>query len=757
MRTFFKIFSIFLVGIICQCQFVQAGKPLNKSEHFAIKRGGNLTGFFQYGDFVPARLKELETMKTLGLDFFRLPIEPTRFYDSASPDWQNLETTISTANKLGLSVIVDLHPIQSTQDAALMNEGDPRYAALLTKMAQFLTKFDRAKVALELMNEPIAPITATNADKCAANFDWNKWQAKFYAAARAGAKDLTLVLTGACWGGIDGLLKVKTMTDPNVIYSFHNYDPMLFTHQGASWTGPEQWYLRQMPYPPTPDNVAKIAPTILADVPSAKQRNTYRAQLDDYSRTGFGRTQMAQNLTRAAQWAKRNNARLFLGEFGVLSDNAPPQDRLVWLRDMRETAESLGIAHAVWDFSQTGNFGPYRDGKLEVGVLQALGLTVPADAIATPPNPNIDGTIAANPVAGLSVEIANFNAGSVNNAGEPTQYFTYGKPTEATATKSAPNGAAPIENGQVRFDYHIPANDEFGGVTVVVPTGKINTNQFSHVYFEAAIIGGGKLNVALACDKVDTGGDNPQVSVQADDEMTKFSIPFSRFKQAGWGKAVNAQDVIAALNKIEITAVEPGKRKVKIDNIGFVKMVDASDTQVLERNKLTLLYDFSLTNQQGNAGGAWSNSAYQQNSNSKAETSAKIVNNATGKLLEMYYKLPTANSWAGAITAMSFGNTRNLQDYAALQIDLSATGTQYLRVEFQNTLDTGSDNPQYIVAISPQQKTYRIPIAEFAQAGWGKQINVQQALQNATGVAIYADTVGTQGKVHIGKVLLEAK
>jgi endoglucanase len=756
-----------LIVLICLSLTFPTAEAANKffinkpsaNPAFVIKRGGNLTGFFQYGDFSPARLTELNTMKAVGLDFFRLPIEPARFYDAASPDWKNLATTITKANQLGLSVIVDLHPVQSTQDLALTGNGDPRYPALLTNMAKFLTRFNQSKVALELMNEPIAP----GDDKCAANFIWDDFQAKFYKAARAGSKNITLIVTGACWGGIDGLEKVKTIADTNLIYSFHNYDPMLFTHQGASWTGAEQWYLRQMPYPATVDGVANIMPTVLYGVPSASRRMAYRTTLELYGQSGFGRAKLAQTLGRAKTWAKRNNVRLIMGEFGVLATDAPPQDRVRWLRDMREIAESLGIPHAVWDFSSTGDFGPYRQGKLEAGALLALGLTAPKTAIATPPNPPIDSMIPANPVVATQTEIANFNSGSTNLAGASTQYFTYGKPADSTATAPSANGAAPIENGQIVFDYSIPASNEFGGVTSVVPVGNINSSQFTHISFDAAVIGGGQLVIALANDKIDTAGDHPQNRLQADDQMTHFSIPFSMFRQAGWGKAVNVNDVIRGITKVEISAFEVGKAgKVIIDNVAFAKISDASNVAALVPSKSLVLYDFELPNNQGNAGGDWSSNAYQQNSASLATNNTAIVaantgNTSVSKLLEMNFKLPAPNDWAGASASLPFGQTRNLQDFAAMRIDLSATGARTLRVEFANTLDTGNDNPQYIVTISPQQKTYRIPIAEFAQAGWGKRINLQEALQNATGVAVYADTVGTQGKVQIDNVALEVK
>ena len=41
-----------------------------------------------------------------------------------------------------------------------------------------------------------------------------------------------------------------------MIYTFHDYEPFPFTHQGATWTDPAVAPLRDVPYPSTPENVA---------------------------------------------------------------------------------------------------------------------------------------------------------------------------------------------------------------------------------------------------------------------------------------------------------------------------------------------------------------------------------------------------------------------------------------------------------------------------------------------------------------------
>ena len=240
---------------------------------------------------------------------------------------------------------------------------------------------------------------------------------------------------------------------------------------------------------------------------------------------------------------------------------------------MREVAESLGIAHAVWGFGVDGNFGPYRNGKLEAGALAALGLKVPASSIATPQNPPINAALKANPAVTKTLAIANFENGSNNLLGMPINYFNFGKPVLPSFSAAGENGATPISDGKIAFDFSIPPANEFGGVGVNIPTGNIINSQFSHVRFTLSATNGGQFRVGLSGNKIDTGGDYPQMTIVAMAEPTQFTIAFSMFTQAGWCKKANLADLIANFNGIEITATEVGKSgRIYIDDVQLLNM-----------------------------------------------------------------------------------------------------------------------------------------------------------------------------------------
>ncbi len=737
-----------------QTQDIQAQLAAPVQSGFAIKRGVNLTGWFQYGDYNPARLGDLAVLKKMGADFVRLPIEPTRFYDAASPDWKNLETTLSEAGRVGIKVIVDLHPAYNTQRLALT--GDARYPALLTTLARKLPAYGLGNVALELMNEPIAP----TGDACNPAFDWNPWQAKFHAAARAGSKDLTLILTGSCWGGIGGLLKVRAIDDPKLIYSLHNYDEMPFTHQGASWSGWTLAYSRGVPYPPTPANIAAALPEILYRVPTARMRSQIQTELEAYGKSGFGQATMQTRLQKAADWARVNKARLLLGEYGVLKTVAPPQDRLSWITDMRSSAEKLGMAYAMWDYNPEGSFGPFRNGKLEAGVLKAQGFTPPADAVATPPNPVLTRSPMSNPVEAARLEFADFAQGSQSNSGAPTSYYAYGKPEMPKYTPS-PDGRAPIQGGHLQFAYDLPLNNDFAGVAAVVPYkvgAVLDTTPYTHLRLRLKVTGGSKVRVELASSKLDSGGDHPNVELPTQDDWgwETYTIALENFAQSGWGKKIDVAAALKLVENVAITPISTGTAgEISVDDIALVRMADAANPGSLNSAQALPIQDFSGA--AGALGGVTDAYGYEQDAAKKTVLSSS----QSGGALNVEFQLVGGQDWAGAMAVTGFQKNDapiDVQELAAVRLDLAATGTDNLRIEFgADGFETASDNPQVRLKVTPKLTTYRLPISAFEQAGWGKAVSVSEFLKRAKNISVFADTVGTQGKFTVDNIVLERK
>jgi hypothetical protein len=187
-------------------------------------------------------------------------------------------------------------------------------------------------------------------------------------------------------GGLDRIDPAR-IADDNVIWSFHSYDPFLFTHQSAGWTNGPNAHFADLPYPPerVDDALAERLVTAAAARLAASGADLDPAALSEALRDyrAEGRAQTGLDLLRAAAWADRHGIprnRLILGEFGAMREDMPGRrfqglGQAEFLADKRRAAEAQGIGWAVWVW--TGTFGLAEDDRtrqLPPETCAALGL-----------------------------------------------------------------------------------------------------------------------------------------------------------------------------------------------------------------------------------------------------------------------------------------------------------------------------------------------------------------------------------------------
>lgn len=342
---------------------------------------------------------EMRNLREAGLDFVRLGVDPGPFlqFTGRQRDW--MDRTLSDSVKrfldADLGVIVDIHPSDLAPDyvADRLTEGvrAPRFRAyleLVAQMAEQLAALRSHRVALELFNEPSqAPEV------------WQPMLEAAYAAARKRAPRLPLVLGGGGQNGLEGLLKMDLrpfLQDPAVIYTFHDYEPYQYTHQGAAEHAAAD--LVDVPYPasarPLSDTLAASRRAIAASDRTPAQRAEAEAEatrhIDHYARFGFDRAALSRSFDDIADWARRHGiapGRILLGEFGArltpFSGGAVQRaERRRYLRDMREVAEAHGFAWSVFAYRGLGGFALARNETgpdLDPLVTDALGLRMPGE------------------------------------------------------------------------------------------------------------------------------------------------------------------------------------------------------------------------------------------------------------------------------------------------------------------------------------------------------------------------------------------
>ncbi|MGH7156443.1 MAG: cellulase family glycosylhydrolase, partial [Acetobacteraceae bacterium] len=97
-----------------------------------------------------------------------------------------------------------------------------------------------------------------------------------------------------------------------------------------------------------------------------------------YCRSSWDAAAIVARINLAADWAARNHAAVFAGEFGATMKLNRPA-RLAWLAAVRQACETDGIGWALWGYDDAMGFGITRSRaprpRLDPGVLAALGLT----------------------------------------------------------------------------------------------------------------------------------------------------------------------------------------------------------------------------------------------------------------------------------------------------------------------------------------------------------------------------------------------
>ncbi len=350
----------------------------------------------RWADYMPrARLDEL---RGAGFDFLRINIDPGPLFDAKGPEFDNrlneIKEAVAAALAAGLGAIVDFHfsenhPLWGFRQvtAGFDTLAFKRYVETLQEVAHMLSAFPTNHVALEVFNEPPPPCAWDDRP------GWPQQLQEIHSAARRAAPKLTLLVSGACWASIDGLVQLDPADfDANTMFVFHYYQPYVFTAQGYWSAATYLKYVNRLPYPPDPRQcdafIARVRHDILAarDI-SANERVEAAAdaarQLADYFDNSEGANGIVRDFARVQRWADRNGIpynRIILGEFGAMKDvygkkGAAPADRARWLSDVRMAAEKAGFAWSVWALTNTdGIVIGDLDGPLDPSVLQALGL-----------------------------------------------------------------------------------------------------------------------------------------------------------------------------------------------------------------------------------------------------------------------------------------------------------------------------------------------------------------------------------------------
>ncbi len=308
-------------------------------------KGVNLGGWFSQCDYSRERLDTFITepdfaqIARWGFDHVRIPID---YNVIQNPDGsmkeeglRRIDGALALCDKYGLHAVLDLHKTQGFsfdkgENEAGFFESEAYQEKFYAVWECFARRWgDRAdRLMFELLNE------VTFQDYLPA---WKRISRECVRRIRAYAPEVTVLLGSYNWNSARTLPELDAPYDGHVIYNFHFYEPISFTHQGAYW---------------------------MADTMDLSLR--YR-----YEDSGVSRDWFEDFLRPALEKAEREGTELYCGEYGVI-DVVPPEEALKWFRDLHAVFERHGIARSLWSYKEM-DFG-LQDQRMDGVREELLGL-----------------------------------------------------------------------------------------------------------------------------------------------------------------------------------------------------------------------------------------------------------------------------------------------------------------------------------------------------------------------------------------------
>ncbi len=277
-----------------------------------------------------------------GFDHIRFPIDsriwlkPDGTLDEAKV--APFDRALAWVRQNHLGAILDVHFLEGADfnsgpasdvrvftDPALMEQAANLWRTLARRYAR-----EGDYLRFEILNEP----------KARENAQLNPFNFRMLAAIRESNPTRVVYFPVNKWNTIPNVDDLELPADdPNVAVTVHFYEPLLFTHQKATWVYPQPDRMPPIPFPgPVPDlsrlpvNPEHPLPSPLPTALSAEK------DIDPL-------------FAHLAAWAKSKapGREILLGEFGVYY-RADPQSTINWVRAVRHDCERYGFGWCVWGY-----------------------------------------------------------------------------------------------------------------------------------------------------------------------------------------------------------------------------------------------------------------------------------------------------------------------------------------------------------------------------------------------------------------------
>ena len=311
-------------------------------------RGVNLGGWLSQCVHTPEHYDrfiaeaDIRRIRDWGLDHIRVPVDYDLVEDAQGvrreAGFAYIQRAIDWSRRAGLNMILDLHKTfgfsfdAGEGESGFFEDGalQERFYRLWEEFARRYARYEDT-LAFELLNEVTDPAYSET---------WNRIAAACIARIRAIAPTVKILVGGYWNNSIEALPDLLPPPDENVLYTFHCYEPLIFTHQGAYWI-------------PGMDQAFRLsADASYAEMEACSRRELqhWHASFDGLDPAGqLSADYFARRFAEAVRVAEERDTGLYCGEYGVI-DRAAPEDALRWYACIHEAFEAAGIGRAAWSY-----------------------------------------------------------------------------------------------------------------------------------------------------------------------------------------------------------------------------------------------------------------------------------------------------------------------------------------------------------------------------------------------------------------------
>lgn len=287
--------------------------------------------------------KDFAAVKKWGLDHVRIPVDYNLVEDEkgnfSEDGMAYVQQAIDWCGKYNLNMVLDLHKtLGFSFDKGECESGfffdedlQEHFYRLWEELAKRFGKYS-SRVAFELLNE-ITDISY--AEK------WEKISAECIRRIRKIAPDVYIIVGGYYNNSIEALDSILMPTDDKIVYTFHCYEPLIFTHQGAYWVDnmPGDFRLK------FPDKARNYV----------EQKNKLGLNIADPVENADPDISCADvfdiMFEKAAGLAEERNVPLYCGEYGVI-DLADKDSTIAWYKAINSAFDKYAIARCAWCYKK---------------------------------------------------------------------------------------------------------------------------------------------------------------------------------------------------------------------------------------------------------------------------------------------------------------------------------------------------------------------------------------------------------------------